>query len=340
MANSQDRLHWLTLSARAALAVVLATAALAIVLTVAYAVLTLSGDMDLLILGLFAAAVLAELGLALTAVMVYGLVRARAAAHTAMTVITGRLNRLESVLDASRVELKKMADLAPLSDQAKAMIYRERELEAAQEVVNACLVQQHYEQAEKVIDRLEQQFGYKVEADRLRAGVRVNRDATIEGRVSDAIARVEPIIAGKNWERAMREAQRLLEAFGEHEKVRQLPTRIAEARAEEKRQLLGRYEEAVKRNDIDQSIELLQELDRYLTPQEAAALQESARGVFRAKLNSLGVQFALAVDAKRWDLAVATGEQIMNGYPNSRMAMEVRQKLDQLKQLAAAGTHG
>ncbi len=117
--------------------------------------------------------------------------------------------------------------------------------------------------------------------------------------------------------------------------MKQLPGKIAAARAQHKSELLNRYDEAIKRNDIDESIELLQELDRYLTPQEAAALQESARGVFRAKLNSLGVQFSLAVDSRRWDQAVSIGEQIMAGYPNSRMAVEVRQKLEQLKQLAA-----
>ena len=186
-----------------------------------------------------------------------------------------------------------------------------------------------------MILRMEQQFGYKDQADRLRALVRANREATIEGRANDAITRIEQILAQKNWERATRESQRLLEAFPSNERVRQLPAKIAAARAEQKRVLLSRYDEAVKRNALDESISLLQELDRYLTPQEAAALQESARGVFRAKLNSLGVQFSLAMDAKRWDQAVSIGEQIMRGYPNSRMAIEVRQKLDQLKHLAA-----
>jgi hypothetical protein len=338
MANSHDRLGYLGLSAKAALILILVAIALAVSETTASAILFLQERFDVMSFIYFAAIVLAELAAALIAVTGYGLVRARLSAHTSMSVIAGRLNRLESVLDASRVELKKMADVAPLSDQAKTMIFRERELEAVQEVVNACLVQQNYEQALKVIDRMEQQFGYKDEAERLRLAVRANREATIEGRVNDAIGRIDQIIAQKNWERAMRESQRLLEAFGENEKVKQLPARIASARAEHKRVLLGKYDEAIKRNDLDESISLLQELDQYLAPQEAAALQESARGVFRAKLSSLGVQFAMAVDAKRWDQAVAIGEQIMAGYPNSKMALEVRQKLDQLKHLAAANS--
>ena len=93
---------------------------------------------------------------------------------------------------------------------------------------------------------------------------------------------------------------------------------------------------AVRRNDIDGSIELLREMDRYLSPQEAAALAESARGVFRKKLHNLGMEFSFAVNEKRWPAAVTTGEQIAEGFPNSRMAMEVRQKLDALRQLASA----
>jgi hypothetical protein len=368
MANSQDRIGYLGTCAKVTLGLIIATLALAIAITIALGIREYQEHRDLIAAGqaqgeaaasqpesaplagedrfaminlcYYGMLVLAELASAALAITGYGLVRARLTAHLSMGVIAGRLNRLESVLDASRVELKKMADVAPLSDQAKTMIFRERELEAVQEVVNACLVQQHYEQALKVIDRMEQQFGYKEEADRLRLSVRANREATIEGRVNDAIERLNPILAQKNWERAMRETQRLMEAFPENEKAKQLPARIAAARAEHKRALLGKYDEAVKRNDLDESISLLQELDRYLSPQEAAALQESARGVFRAKLNSLGVQFSLAVDAKRWDQAVTIGEQIMTGYPNSKMAVEVRQKLDQLKNLAATKGRG
>jgi hypothetical protein len=94
---------------------------------------------------------------------------------------------------------------------------------------------------------------------------------------------------------------------------------------------LKQYDEAVKRNDVDYSIQLLKELDMYLPPQEAAALEESARGVFRAKLHNLGVQFAINVTDKQWAKAVATGEEIMMEFPNTRMAQEVREKMDLLR---------
>ena len=89
--------------------------------------------------------------------------------------------------------------------------------------------------------------------------------------------------------------------------------------------------EAVRVNDVERSIELLKELDKYLTPQEGAALAESARDVFKKKLHNLGVQFAIAVADQNWSFAVATGEEIVKEYPNSRMAREVHEKLELLR---------
>jgi hypothetical protein len=70
----------------------------------------------------------------------------------------------------------------------------------------------------------------------------------------------------------------------------------------------------------------------YLTPNEGLALQESAKDVFRTKLHNLGVKFSLAVTDKQWTEALQTGEQIVRDFPNSRMAKEIREKIDILRQ--------
>ena len=62
-----------------------------------------------------------------------------------------------------------------------------------------------------------------------------------------------------------------------------------------------------------------EELDMYLTPNEALALQEAAKDVFRTKLHNLGVQFAMAVSDKQWNHALEIGQQIIQDFPNSRM---------------------
>jgi len=96
--------------------------------------------------------------------------------------------------------------------------------------------------------------------------------------------------------------------------------------------LLAAWDEAVKRQQTDRSLDILKELDFYLSPNEALALQEAARDVFRTKLHNLGVQFALAVAEKQWVNALDVGQQIINDFPNSKMSEEIRGKLSVLQQ--------
>ena len=101
--------------------------------------------------------------------------------------------------------------------------------------------------------------------------------------------------------------------------------------------LLAAWDDAVKRQDTDRSLEILRELDLYLTSNEGLALQEAARGVFRNKLHNLGVEFSLAISGRQWSQAIETGAQIIRDFPNSRMAEEIHEKWDALKQRAEQG---
>ena len=86
---------------------------------------------------------------------------------------------------------------------------------------------------------------------------------------------------------------------------------------------------------------LLKELDHYLTQEEAARLEEVAHGVISKHRENLGVQFKLAVNDHRWAEAARTGEAIIQEFPNSKMAEEVRGMIDLLRtrasEAAAAG---
>ena len=62
------------------------------------------------------------------------------------------------------------------------------------------------------------------------------------------------------------------------------------------------------------------------------ALQETARHVFKDKLHNLGVQFSLAVLGEQWDKAIQIGQEIIRDFPNSRMSVEIRERMDVLKQ--------
>jgi hypothetical protein len=224
-----------------------------------------------------------------------------------------------------------LQELATLSDKAKSLLYREKEILAVREAVHHDLMRQQYDSAEAMINSIENDLGYTEEAARLRVEVKQSREATIDEKIEAAINRILSLLDEQQWTRALRETSRIVKLFPDNEKIAMLPQRISDAKIAYKKSLLQKYGEAVRKNDIDSGMELLRELDRYLTTEEGAALQESARGVFRARLRQLGVQFAISVNDQKWDEAVSAGEEIIREFPNSRMAEEVRGKLPALK---------
>jgi len=48
----------------------------------------------------------------------------------------------------------------------------------------------------------------------------------------------------------------------------------------------------------------------------------------------------MAVTEKNWEAALQAGRKIVNQFPNSRMAAEIRSKMDVLQELARQSTAG
>ncbi len=268
-------------------------------------------------------------------VVFYGAIRILVANEFAVSTAAGRLSRAEALLEDQAGSAKKLIELASLSDRAKGLIYRDLEIEAFREIIQEDVMRQDYRTAEALIDAIADKLGYADEATRLRDELADSRRKTLDEKIDAAIDRINRVIERRDWARAFRESHRLLRLFPENPKIASLPERIGKARNEHKRDLLQAYGEAVRKNDVDRSIELLKELDLYLTPQEAAALEESARGVFKAKQHNLAVQFSIMVADQQWTDALSTGKEIIRQFPNSRMAAEVREKMPLLRSRAA-----
>ncbi|HEX2971384.1 MAG TPA: hypothetical protein VHP11_03575, partial [Tepidisphaeraceae bacterium] len=184
-------------------------------------------------------------------------------------------------------------------------------------------------------NEIETVFGYKQEADRIREEIRVQREMEIRKQVNEGLVVIDRHCRGEQWTLALQEAQRLMQAFPDDAQAQRLPQEIEARRQNLKKQLLQAWNEAVDRHDIDGSIEILRQLDSYLTPAEAQASQDQARQVFKDKLLLLGQQFAIAMKNRAWAEAIRLGESIISEFPNSRMAQEVREKMDLLRQKAA-----
>ena len=272
------------------------------------------------------------------AVVAYCLVGRFTRGQQQLTEMNESAKRQESLLTALHETNRRLVDLAQMSDAAKSLLFRTREIEAMDELLHDALMRQDYARAEALADDIGKRLGYADQVERMRQEIAAARNSPLEQRIDSAIERIAKMLEAHDWAGAKRSSQALAQLAPGHPKVMSMPLVIRNAQVRHKRDLLAAYGEAVRVGNIDRSIELLHDLDKYLTPQEGAALEESARGVFRAKLHNLGVQFSIRVTDELWQEAVQIGRQIVEEYPNSRMAQEVRGKLDTLQSLAEKKT--
>lgn len=334
-----DKIDRFESAARISRLVFMGTAALLVVSLIATVAMTVLGLMSAPEGAnplLWVLLVVVELVALMWTVVLHGAVKMMLANQQSAAAASARIGRVETLLDDTSKSIKELADLAPLSDQAKSLLFRDRELEALREAIHEDLMKQDYATAEAMVETIETRLGFADEAARLRQEIQRARVATLEEKIDLVVQRIDRLCGEYKWANAIRESQRVLRLFPKNPKVTALPDRIKAARTRRKRDLLQAYGEAVRKNDIDSGIDLLQELDLYLTPQEGAALQESARGVFKARLHNLGVQFAICVTDQRWADAIAAGGEIIKEFPNSRFAQEVREKMDLLRSRASA----
>ena len=245
------------------------------------------------------------------------------------------LERMAEVMEKSAEALAQISQNTRLSETAKTIASREADRQSLREAVLEKLHQQEFDSTYEIIDEISHSSIYTELAEQLRAEADKYRDATDQERINQVIAHIERLFEDYQWPKASALTERLIKAYPNSEKAKSMRQRLLDKKEERKKELLNAWDDAVKNELTDRSLEILKELDLYLTPNEGLALQEAARDVFRNKLHSLGVQFSLAVTGKQWDKAVEVGEQIINDFPNSKMAEEIREKWDILKQRVA-----
>jgi len=243
-----------------------------------------------------------------------------------------RLGKIAEDIEKSRDVLLQINQSTRLSETAKAIASRDADHQSLREAVFDKLQQKDFAAADEIIDEIAHSTGYQELAKQLRVEADKYRDATDTERVNQVIANIEGLFEGFQWAKASAQIEKLIAVFPESEKAKAMRQKLLDKKEDRKKVLLNAWDDAVKRQATDRSLDILKELDMYLTPNEGLALQEAARDVFRNKLHSLGVQFSLAVSSKQWDKALQAGEQIMRDFPNSRMSEEIREKWNILKQ--------
>lgn len=245
-----------------------------------------------------------------------------------------RSEQIVGQLEGNRQSLDSIREIGLLSDAAKQIAFRAKDLETLRAAIREEVEKGDYEAATTLVTAMEERFGYVQEANKFRGQIEETSKAAIEVRVRDTIERINALIAKRDWVAAARESELLLRQFPVHPEARKLPGRVQDAQDAMKRELLRQWEDAVAKDNVDKSIQLLRELDGYLDPSEAEAYKESARDVFKKRLQQLGSQFALQVHDKNWAEALRLGRLIVAEFPNTRMANEVRDRLKVLQEKA------
>ena len=245
---------------------------------------------------------------------------------------SAKLEKIAEMLEKNCTELVQINQNTRLSETAKTIASRDADRQSLREAVFDKLQQQDFDTTDEIIDEIAHSTIYQELAKQLRTEADKYRDATDQERINQVIAYIEKLFENYQWAKASAQIERLIKAYPNSENAKAMRQKLLDKKQERKKILLTAWDDAVKRQDTDRSLEILRELDLYLTPNEGLALQEAARDVFRNKLHNLGVQFSLAISEKRWNKAVETGERIIRDFPNSRMAEEIREKWDILKQ--------
>jgi hypothetical protein len=245
---------------------------------------------------------------------------------------SARLEEASKAIESIRDGLLQINHSTRISEAAKAIAFREDDKRSLREAVFERLKQNDFGGAYEIVDEIENHSEYRLLAEELRRQVDEYRNATQDERIDKAIVQVEKLFDGCQWVKASLQIESLIRANPSSEKLKALRQGLVQRKEERKRILLAAWDDAVTQQETDRSLEILRELDMYLTPNEALALQEAAKDVFRTKLHNLGVQFALAVSDKHWSSALEIGQQIVRDFPNSRMSGEIREKLHVLQQ--------
>ncbi len=225
-------------------------------------------------------------------------------------------DRVDELADTVR----EVAAHSALSADARRVLFRKQERDLLLQAIEEDIAERQWDAAAVLVTELESRLGYTVEAAAARTRISMLRaDSTVAGAASEPVPKSGP---------AFTPAPPAVDTAD----VPEITVTAADsARQATRQELERRFMAAASEGREEAAMAILAELDQYVTTEEAEPLREIARGVIAKARDALGEQFKGAVQGKRWQEAVTVGEQIMQRFPNTRMASEVRDVMDALK---------
>ena len=230
--------------------------------------------------------------------------------------------------------LERIEEHSMLSDQAKRLVYRDRELELLRMLVEQDITAGEFDAALRMVDELGNQFGRREEAEALRSRIDASRREDVDRRIGEGTRHIARLLAAGDWDAAATVQHRLERLFPEAPAIASLPEQILAARLRHAAEVETRMRDAHATGRIDDAMALLRDLDRHLVGRESTRVLDVAQPIVAAHRERCGVRFRDAINARDWSTAVELGERLVEEYPNTRMAEEASELLAGLRSRA------
>jgi len=237
-----------------------------------------------------------------------------------------------SVSPANAPPWEKLMESLQMSENAKRVLFRDRELELFRKTVQEDIERGEFHSALVLCEQMGAEFGAVEEAEQLRTQVNAIIHENHEGRIREELGKLQQTLEECNWVQAYQDAAKMRRLFPDSPLLHGIEQRISNVRTEYRHRLEDRFLDAAKRDDIEQEMSLLRELDGYLTPDEARRFRDTADNVITTYRESLGARFKMAVGDHRWKQAIEFGDEITRQFPNTKMAQEVLDMIDTIKE--------
>ena len=271
-----------------------------------------------------------------------GLIIATSAAAVVLAILAQqksgpRDNSTDRIIDQLKQvqqSMDRVSQQAALSDDARRVLNRAKERELLCRAIEEDIRSQDWSAAQVLVTELSSRFGYERDAEQFRMRIEMARTEGLDNEVNEAIQQLDHLIVQRRWDDALAAADRIAAGFPVSPRVRGLRARVATAKHQFKEELERRFLLAAQAERVEEAMEILTDLDHYLTEKEAEPFREVARGVIGKARENLGASFKLACQDRQWEMAISLGEQISEQFPNSRMAQEVQQMMPGLRQRA------
>lgn len=223
-----------------------------------------------------------------------------------------------------------------LSDDARRVINRKRERELLRKAIEEDIQIEDWDAAMVLVRELAERFGYRADAEEFREKIETARFTTTDRRVNEALRGLDSLIATAEWDAALAESSRIARLYPDNPRTEGLRHRAIAARERYKIDLERRFLAAAQAENTDEAMDLLKQLDQYLSEHEGEQFREVARGVIGRARENLGAQFKLAIRDRSWTRACELADRIIADFPNTRMAEEVREMIDTIRERAGA----